>query len=227
MKSHIKSILASTIVLIMFQVVAFVLPFTQGTTFWLGYIFAVVSLVLVIGVAYMSNSSEKPLQSRFYGWPILTVAGIYAMVQLVVSLLFMAVADIPSQIAVITNVVLLGTALLGVLATGAAADKIQGIDDVVKPKVSYIKMLESDISALGSQCSDPEIRKKVADLADAVRYSDPMSADALVSLEETIRLHVSILMDDFHAGRTDTASAKCDQIMRLLDERNRKCKLLK
>lgn len=227
MKSHIKSILASAIVLIVFNIVAFVLPFTKGTTFWSGYIFAMISLILVIGVAYVSNSSERPLQSRFYRWPILTVAGIYAVVQLFASLIFMAVTDIPPQVAIIISVILLGVALLGILATSVASDKIQEIDNVVKPKVAYIKVLESDLSALVGQCSDSGVRKKVASLAEAVRYSDPMSADILVPLEDTIRLHINILTDALQTDRTDTASAECDQIMRLLDERNRKCKLLK
>lgn len=80
---------------VLFSAIAFVIPFYRGINFWIGYGFGLFAILFLGMIAYMSSSSEMPLQSRFYGWQLIGVAGIYTLTQMVVSLLLFSIPVLP------------------------------------------------------------------------------------------------------------------------------------
>lgn len=211
----------------LFSVIAFAVPFHHGINFWLGYGFGLFSILFLGLITYMSNSAKKPLQSRFYGWQLMGVAGIYTVIQVVFSLLLFAIPMLPTWLGVVVCSALLILALGGSITTQSSNNTIEKLDSEVKGKVFYIRSLETDIGGIAAKCSDPSLKKELEKLREIIRYSDPMSSPRLASLEESIQERCNYLGELVTRQDYNSALAAAQQIGRLLIERNEKCKLLK
>ena len=92
---------------------------------------------------------------------------------------------------------------------------------MVEKKVFYIKSLQVDAEMLANTETDPEVKVALTKLAEAIRFSDPMSNEVLADIEAEIAAKVKELK---------TAENKAE-IIKVLDslitERNKKAKLLK
>ena len=73
----------------------------------------------------------------------------------------------------------------------------------------------------------PELRTEVKKVYEAIRYSDPMSNAALEEINEQIQNQLSVFADAVKAEDFDLASSYSDELIILIDNRNKKCKLLK
>lgn len=227
MKKHTKGIAAALIVLALFNVIAFTIPFTKTMTFWVGYGFAIVSTILLFFVCFSVNSAEKELKSRFLGLPIIYIATCYMVAQSVASLIFMAFSDIQTWVSAVLSAIFLCAALLGTIASGSATDEIKQIDNYVLQKVFYIKSLSANMELLISQCTDPQLKKELNNVYEAIKYSDPMSHPSLADLEYQIKVECSNLENAFTNGQADNVKTLCQKILAMVQQRNQQCRLLK
>lgn len=62
---------------------------------------------------------------------------------------------------------------------------------------------------------------------EAVRYSDPLSSSALDSVESEITIKFSKLSDAVSSDNSEVVAELADDLVILIGERNKKCKLLK
>lgn len=229
-KKHVRALAASLIALALFNIIAFVSPFYRTSAYWAAYAFGMAAILMMIVVCFYANSSDRELKSRFYGWSLIRIASIYLVVQLLLSLLFMTfsyVFQFQGWIVVVSGSVCLCVALLGMIATDSAKEAIEEIDQKVQEKVFYIKFMEADLNSMAESCSDAALRKDIRGLAEAIKYSDPMSSPQLAAVEtklETICTEIGELVVE---SKIDKARALCKEANQVLIERNQKCKLLK
>lgn len=226
MKTRGKEILAFLIALALFHIVAFVIPFSRTKTFWVGYAFGLISIVLLFA-AWCKASSRKDAKSRFLGWPLLYVAAVYMIAQLAASLAFMAFSASPLWLAVLVSAVFLCAALLGLIGTSGATSAVRQIDDAVQEKVCYIKNLQMNIDLIKADCSDAVTRKALDKLSDAIRYSDPMSHASLAEIERQLQGECGLLAELVASNQSQPAQEKVKYILALLTKRNQQCLLLK
>lgn len=224
-KNTARFLVVDAIVLAVFNVIAFVIPFARLAGFWAGYAFASFAIVFTAIVGLYAFAREG-MRSKFLGMPLAIVVWAYLLAQLAVSLVEMVLSFIPVQYPIALNVILLAAALIALIATDAGKAEVERLDAKVKAKVFFIKSLQGDVESLASATSDPSLKKSLKALADAIRFSDPMSAPELASIESSIEAKVATLRD---AAGSDAgaAVALCAEIERLVGDRNRKCKLLK
>jgi predicted transcriptional regulator len=215
---------AAFIVLAVFNVIAFIIPFKREAGFWTGYGFSMAAMFLCVGVGLYALGREE-MRSKFYGMPLAYMAWFYLAVQLITGLAIMAIPAIPYQAGVIAGTVLLGGFLVGLIGVNTGKKMIERVDQKIREKVFYIKSLQVNIEGLAGRAADESIKKKLKTLAEAIRYSDPMSSPQLAALENQIEAKASALAE----GMADisTTSTLCDELQQLIAERNRKCKLLK
>ena len=213
------------IILAVYNVIAFVIPFNREGTFWVGYGFSMFALLLTAIVIF--NVFDKPsYKSKFYGIPLISLVWIYLIIQLIVGLLQMIMDFIPIQYMIMLNTILLGVCLVGLLAVKATKDEIERIDEEIKEKVFYIKSLQVDVEGLVNKASD-DMKKILKDLAETIRYSDPMSSSQLAAIENKIEVKTSVLTEAVEKADNDTIKTLCNELQQLFAERNRKCKMLK
>jgi len=213
-------------VLAVFNVPAFVLPFIRGATFWVSYGVTTFAIVFSAGVALYAIGREG-LKSKFLGTSLVYIVWVYLIIQVILGFVFMALTVVPAWLAIVVFVVLFGATAICLIAVDMGKVAIEELDTNVAEKVFYVKSLQVDVELLEQQVTEPKLKKSLKDLAEAIRYSDPMSHEKLAVLENKIENKVQQLSEAVEAGDTTTGQALADEIGLLLVERNKKCKLLK
>lgn len=225
-KNRGLSLIAVFIILVVYNVITFVVPFERSGGFWIGYGFSILAILLTAGVGFYALSHES-MKSKFYGLPLLRVTWIYLVIQVICGLIFMTFPVIPVWISVVISIILLGACLIGLIAVDIGKDEIVRVDNVIKGKVFYIKALKVDIDSLSAKTDDLLLGRSLKELSETIQYSDPMSSDQLFALEAKIEAKVAELRDAVDTRRVDDAKNLCSHIQQLFLERNKKCKLLK
>ena len=216
------------VVFAVFTVIAFTLPFERKAVFWIAYIFGVLSVgvqAYIMPKAFREGSSVK---SKFYGFPIARVGATYVGAQIVASIIFMAFAKTPSnlvlRIEIILSVLMLGAAALGFVTTDAIRDEVERQDVKLKKDVTRMRVLQSKAASLVDQCTDASAKTALEQLSDALRYSDPVSSDATIALEDALASYTDELQSVLAERDYENVKALCSKIASLLAQRNQLCK---
>lgn len=216
------------VVLVIFSVVTFAVPFAKNAVFWISYYFGVIAVVAQSYTLYQTFFKQKQAKSRFYGFPILRIGLIYMVAQLIASLIFMALAPIaPIWLPVVVDIVLLGVAVIGLIAADVTKDEIQRQEQAVKKDTAPMRELQSKVRMLVSQCEEPQLKADVSRLSEALQYSDPVSSEALREIEQELREYIGELQKAVSEQQVPAARTLCQRTMDVLAERNRLCKLNK
>lgn len=209
------------IVFALINVIAFAVPTEKTSTFWIAYAFTAVAFLAQIVVWQFSFKSDDKLKSKFLGIPIISVGVTYLVIQIIAFAVFLIFPTIPSWIAIIVCAVITGVSAICLIGTDIARKEIDRVEKKVGKKVFYIKLLQIDVEMLAKNEADANIKEALKKLAEKIRFSDPMSDEALVDLEAEITAKVKELK---------TAENKAGIITvldSLITERNKKAKLLK
>lgn len=224
-KNRIRFYISLAAVLVAFCVIALVVPFVRSACFWLSFAFG----VLAIGVQLytMPRAMRGKLRSKFYGFPILRISFIYLAAQLVLSLLFMALAKwVPVWVPTVLYLVLLCAALIGFVGADSVRDEVVRQDDRTKQQVSVMRAFQSQVANLSINC-DESCKAELDKLADEFRYSDPVSSDAITDAEDELRCCIDELQRAVAENQSEDISRLCRKTSLVLAERNRLCKLNK
>lgn len=223
-KDAIRAIVVAVISLIIYNLIAFVIPFAHTAAFWISYGFTVVAFFAVAASIYIAFIKNSDAKSRFYGFPIARIGVLYGGAQLVVSLIVMALSKwIPWWIPTLVYAIGLGATVIGLVSAEAVVNEIKTQDVKLKKDVSLMRSLQSKISQIASQTDDAAIKA----LAEEFRYSDPVSNDAITEVEADLAAAVDQLQASFVDGDNEAMAQLCRKATALLAERNRLCKLNK
>lgn len=223
-KDTIRSVVVAIVVLALYHLIAFLIPFAHTAAFWISYGFTLATFSVVCASIYIAFVKNPNAKSRFYGFPIVRIGVFYGGAQLIVSIVVMALAMwIPWWIAVLVFAIGMGAAIIGLISVEAVVDEIQTQDGKLKKDVSLMRSLQSKVNQLASQTDDAAIKA----LADDFRYSDPVSDDAIADAEADLAAVVDELQAAYVDGDSEAVAKLCRKASALLAERNRLCKLNK
>ena len=216
------------ILLVLFSVIAFAVPFAKTVMFWIAFCFGVLAIAFQVYVFNISFTGGETARSRFYGFPIARVGVYYLVGQLIVSIIEMIVAAIvPVWIPLIVNILLFALAAIGCIAVETMRDEIIRQDVQLKKDVSNMRELQSLSATMVNQCTDEGLKVTFAKIADEFRYSDPVTSEKTRSLEEEMRIQMGNIQQALVDGDFDGAKALCGKLMGSLAERNRICSVSK
>lgn len=223
-KDTIRGIVVLAVLLVLYILIAFLIPFVHTATFWLSFVFTLIAFGVVAASIYIAFVKNPDAKSRFYGFPIAKIGVIYGAVQLAAGLVLMALAaTVPAWIAVLVYAVALGAAVIGLVSAEAVVSEIHVQDAKLKNNVSLMRSLQSKINQIAAQSEDKGIKA----LAEEFRYSDPVSSDALAEIERDLAAVVDELQAAVVDGDGEATDKLCRKAAATLAERNRLCKLNK
>ena len=202
-------------------IVAFAVPTVKTSTFWIAYVFTVAAFAAQIGIWKTALGKEETLKSKFLGFPVVHIGIVYAAIQVIAFAVFMFVPTLPAWSAIVVCSVIASVSAVCMISADAGRNEIERVEAKVQKNVFYIRELQADIELLADNESDAAVKTALTQLAEKIRYSDPMSNEQLADLENKISTKVAELK---------TASSKLEiitELNSLLDERNKKCKILK
>ena len=216
------------VLLVLYILVAFLIPFVHTAVFWVSFVFTLIAFGVVGASFYIAFIKNPDAKSRFYGFPIAKIGAIYGLVQLIASLVFMALAAwVPVWVAVLVYAIALGAAVIGLISAEAVVEEIRVQDVKLKKDVTLMRGLQSKVNQMASQCDNPDAAAEVKRFAEEMRYSDPVSSDALAGIEADLSAAVDELQSAIVDGDSDAVKQLCRKASALLAERNRLCKLNK
>ncbi len=220
------------IALAVFNVVCFVTPNEVGGiskfagAFWPGYICITVAFIGQLVCVYIALR-EKNAQKRFYRLPLIAHSWSGLITTLVIGGFCMATPYLPVWAGIVFCLMVLGFMALKLVAAGAAGDAVSETDDRIRTKTAFIRTLTAEAEQLTAAAKTAELKAAVKKVAEAVRYSDPMSDAALTEIEGQIQSGFADLQSAVAAEDAARADAAANALLLLIDARARKCKLLK
>lgn len=223
-KDTIRSASGLGVLLVLYILITFLIPFVHTATFWISFVFTLIAFAVVAASIFIAFNKNPDAKSRFYGFPIAKIGVIHGAVQLLTGILFMALATIvPAWLAVLVYAIALGTAVIGLISAETVVEEIHIQDTKLKKDVSLMRSLQSKVNQMAVQSENVEINA----LADEFRYSDPVSNDAIADAEADLVATVDELQTAYVDGDSEAVTKLCRKASALLAERNRLCKLNK
>lgn len=224
-------IAAWAVLLALFNVISFVSVGWAGTakytaSFWIGYIFITVEFFCQLICGYFALKDDD-IKKTFYNISLVTTSYTGLILSFVLGGLCMIISPLPYWLGIILCAIVLCLNILAVIKAAAAVDIVSGLDAKVKENTLFIRSLTVDAESLMCRAKSEEIKAECKKVYEAVRYSDPMSNSALASIESEITIKFSdflgaVVSDDF-----DVVAKSAKELVILIGERNKKCKLLK
>ena len=139
----------------------------------------------------------------------------------------MAVPFIPYWVGIVLDVLIVAFYAIAIISSKAAADTIENIDKKVKAQTMFIKSLTVDAESLLNQSESDETKAIAKKVYEAIRYSDPMSNDALSSVESQITIKFNEFSNAVIEDNKPLADSIGNELIILVNDRNKKCRLSK
>lgn len=192
--------------------------------FWIAWAFILAAFVGNLTCAYFASQAEN-LNKMFYHLPLITVSRSALIAMLVAGCVLMLIPNCPAWISAIVCILLLAFNAIAVMKAGWAADAVGKIDEKVKTQTAFVKNLTVDAEGLLARAKSDAVRAECKKVYEAVRYSDPMSSEALSEVEARVEEKFKVFEIAINTDR-DVAEA-AESLLQTLEERNRKCRVIK
>ncbi len=215
-----------TILLVLFNVVTFVVPRPLfGGAFWSGYIFITLAFIGQLVCGYIALKEEN-IKKLFYNIPILSISYTGLILTVIFGIVCMAIPNFPNWIGIILCFAVLTFTAISVIKAKLTADVVEAVDEKIKAQTFFIKSLTVDAEGLMARAKTDAAKAECKKVYEAIRYSDPMSKEELNVCEARI----TVKFDEFSnavASEKDNIKDVADELVALVEDRNRKCKLFK
>ena len=220
-KNSTKGYVLLGILFALVSIIAFAVPMIKTATFWIAYVFTAAAFAAQIGIWKTALGKEGTLKSKFLGFPLVHIGIVYAVIQVIALAVFMFVPTLPVWSAIVVCSVIAGISAVCMISADAGRDEIERVEAKVQKKVFYIRELQADIELLADNETNADVKTALTQLAEKIRFSDPMSNEQLADLEDKISTKIEELKT------TSSQLEIITDLNSLLDERNKKCKILK
>lgn len=223
---------AWAVLLVLFNLICFATPaewygFNKfGGSFWAGYVVIMLAFLGQLACAYMAFRAENT-KKFFYNLPLITVSYTGLILTLVLGGLCMAVPDLPNWLGALVGAVVLAFTTVAVIKASAAADIVESVDKKVAEKMAFLRMATADAEVILASAKSEETKAACKKVYEALRYSDPMSNEALSVTEAKITVKLDELKAAAAADDAEKVKTAAKELVLLIKERNTKCKALK
>jgi len=194
--------------------------------FWIAFVFIVAAFIGNLACAYFAFKAEN-LKKMFLNLPLITVSWSALIAMLVIGSGLMLIPNCPAWIAAIICILILAFNAIAVVKAVWAADTVNKVDEKVKAQTSFIKNLMVDTESILARAKSNAVKAECKKVYEAVRYSDPMSNEALSMIEAKITVKVDELSSAVGADEAEKVKEIAEEIVILVGDRNKKCKELK
>jgi len=194
--------------------------------FWIAFVFIVLAFIGNLVCAYLAFKAENS-KKMFLNLPLITVSWSALITMLIVGSVLMLIPNCPAWIAAVVCIIILAFNAIAVIKAAWAADAVSKVDERVAAQTSFIKNLIVDTESILSRAKSDAVKTECKKVYEAVRYSDPMSNDALSVIEAKITVKVDEFSSAVGADDAEKAKEIAGEIIILVADRNKKCKAVK
>ncbi len=230
MNKNFKYYIAAWAVLaVIFNVIAFVTPAADGVSkfngaFWSGYVLIMLALIGQLVCAYFAFKA-KSKEQLFLKLPLVTISYSALILSFVVGAACMLIPNLPNWVGIVLCALILGFTAISVIKASAAAELVHETGTRVKEKTAFIRVMTVEAENLMARAQTDEAKGMCKKVYEALRYSDPMSSAALSGTEAEISKEFTAFAAAVKNG--ENAADLADELIALIGDRNRMCKVMK
>ena len=228
-----KYLLIWAIFLAAFAVIAlFVRQVIPGMTiqhdarFWIIFCSIIAAFIGNLVCAVFVFDAEN-LQNLFYKVPLITISYSALAFLMIAGSVMVLIPNCPAGIAVIVCVATLAFSAIALVKTAWAGDVVQKIDEKIKIQTSFMNSLRVQAKTVLARAESEPVKAECQKVCDAVRYSDPVSNDALSAIETKITATMDELSTAVQAGDEQKVKETAEKVVLLIGDRNKICKASK
>lgn len=222
-----KSVIAIYgIVLVVFVLLTLIVPLEKNGCSWTMFAFSVISILFSLCATMYAFSKSDNLTSKFYGFPIFKLGALYTIIQLGLTIILGIVCnyvDVPAWVGWVISLILIACAGVGCITADNSRDIIEEIEAKQVQNTQNVKLFQTSICDALDLCKDDEIRPALQKLVNRFKYSDPVSNDATIEKEETIKEEINLLINEIPENNKEALLERITKIDNLLSSRNRLC----
>ena len=220
------------VLLAIFNVITFATPAEAGGlskfegAFWSGYIFITIAFIGQLVASYFAFKADNK-ERLFLNIPVVYISYTGLILTLIFGSIAMMVPDLPNWVGVVVCFAILGFNAISVIKASLAGEEAERVDKKVKVQTFFIKSLTVDAETLMAMAKTDEAKEACKKVFEAIRYSDPMSDDALRASEMSVSLKFNEFSEAVKSGEDEKIATISKELVILIEDRNKKCKLLK
>ena len=225
-KSHagVSVGIASFFFAAVYSVVLFLLKPNFDVTAWVLYGATMVAFLLfgIQAVAFARTGSGVIMDTALG-----IVTAIYFGLQFICGgIVCMCFSDVPLTPVLICEIIVLAAYLVIAFLMYAAQSSNAAQDHNDQKTMQKMRLLESDIQGMMDEAANPEVKKALKDLGEAVHFSDVVSLPGLADVEGRIAQNVAILQDELNDENANPLG-RIEKLRQLLKDRDRTAAILK
>ena len=193
-------------------------------TFLIGMLLALVGTV--IAVVFILTLKVDTKEKMFLTVSQFRTAYIVTVLSVILSGIYLFVPAVPDFVLYIVAVLVYGLAVISIIKAKVAVEVVTEIDKKVKVQTFFIKSLTVDAESLMARAQNDTAKSAAKKVYEALRYSDPMSNDGLSDIESEIKIKFKQFTNAITENSEDINTI-AEELIILISDRNKKCKLLK
>lgn len=225
-KSWIMTAMIYAIIFAVFNLLVFIIANEKNGVFWMSYAFMCLAFVIQIGSMLLALRSLET-ETVFMGIPLASLSFYYFFAAIFVGAVFMFFQNAPFKLALLLQILIVAVYAIVAIMALMSRNAVQDVNDHLKENVQAIKTLTIDVDVFIPQVSDPALKKALRRVSETIKYSDPMSNNAVVDIEEQIMQTVNALRIYIENSNNAEAIQACKDIEVLFLQRNRLLKATK
>ena len=115
--------------------------------------------------------------------------------------------------------------MIGLISVEAVVEEIRVQDVKLKKDVAFMRGLQSKVHQMAAQCNNSDAATAVKQFAEELRFSDPVSSEAIAEIEADLRVAVDELQSAVVDDDSNAIKQLCRKASAILAARNLLCKL--
>lgn len=219
-KDALSAYLILGILILLFCVVAFLIPVAHDDVFWVALIFALIAFLTQILIWKSALGEKEPPKSRFIGIPQVYIGAIYLATQLVAFFVLVFTPQAPLWTAIIACTGVFAISSVLVLLARLGKRKISHFGEYTRKRTDPARTIIAETNLLYESVeTSSELKGSYKELRDKARFCDPISSVSSAKMEQQILLRI----EELKATKNNQAQL-IKEIEKLLDLRNSECR---
>ena len=185
-KTNVMLGLIYLIVFAVLNMLIFLIFDEKNGVFWVSYGFFCLAFIVQIGSMFLAIRGQD-VEAVFFGIPLASLSLFYFFAAVFVAAVFMIFQNAPMKLVVALQIIIVAVYAVVAIVALLSRNVAQDVADNVKVGVTAIKTMQVEVEMLMAQVSDATLKNSLRKLSETVRYSDPMSNEAVLRIRSCRR----------------------------------------
>ena len=210
------------VIFVAYNLFVFLIFKNYNNIFWISYVFMIIVYLIHIGCTFYIGKNLT-VRAAFFGISLFSFSVYFAFAELFVSFVFMIFRTSANvRVAVLIQSLLLCIFVVIAVVSLMTRDVVSDVDKKIKENVGNIRGLNVDVEMLIQRCTDTETTSALNKLSEIIKYSNPMSTNAVATQDQMIMQYMPELRMAFDSDDMEKVKDLCKKLELLFIERNKK-----